>query len=86
MWRCKTCGSEFAIPRRSPPPDYYDYEKPEIRWEFYEVLRYLQRHGIKRGILDLGCGEGAFVGLLHDEGIEAIGIDFNEKTSIRQSV
>ena len=78
MWRCSDCRSDFAMPRLAVLGEYYDYEKPTVRWEFEEVCQFLVSRGIRENVLDLGCGNGAFVAHLLQAGILAEGIDINE--------
>ena len=78
MWQCEECGSEFAMPRQAASSEYYEYETPVLRWEFEVVAKYLAENNIQTNVLDVGCADGSFVGLLRAYGIEAQGIDFNK--------
>lgn len=50
-----------------------------------EVMRQIQRFYLPyfadcRRVIDLGCGDGDFLALLLEKGIEAVGVDSDEKT------
>lgn len=50
-----------------------------------EVMRQIQRFYLPyfadcRRVIDLGCGDGDFLALLIEQGIEAVGVDSDEKT------
>jgi len=77
--KCQVCNSEFALPRQAAEERHYSYEKPCVRWGFYEVIDYLKKSKIKEGVLDIGCGTGAFIKLLLQARISGEGIDFNRE-------
>ena len=48
-------------------------------WNRQILSFYVPMFASCRRVLDVGCGEGQFIELLQDEGIEAIGIDLDSK-------
>ena len=79
LFNCKKCKSGFWMPRKSPIEEFYDYEKPSFRWEYEVTAELIKKNKITGKVLDVGCGDGAFVKYLLDNAIEAEGIDFNKK-------
>lgn len=81
MLRCSHCGLEFSSPLRAPSSEWYRlaYDAldlyPVARWEFDEVLRHVH-HG--EGLLEIGCGPGAFLEKCRQRGLAASGVDFSE--------
>ncbi|MDJ0847465.1 MAG: class I SAM-dependent methyltransferase [Myxococcota bacterium] len=96
--RCGRCAHRYLSPRPSGadlgliyPADYYAFEeggsplvgKLRRRWEGGKVRLYRDLVGEgRRRILDVGCGNGRFLGLLRDFGPpewELVGVDFDEE-------
>ena len=80
FYRCKSCGLEFANPMFVADGDFYAYMQEDMsyysqRWEFHHALKHMPTNS---NILDVGCGEGVFLGLAKKQGHHAIGIDFNQ--------
>jgi hypothetical protein len=80
MLRCPHCGLEFSVPLRAPSPEWYwlTYDAldlyPAARWEFDEVLRHVRRG---EGLLEFGCGAGAFLEKCRQRDLDAAGVDFS---------
>lgn len=84
--RCAGCGSAFFSNRRIEP-DYWQaagqeeaYAEPAVEQALMELHRQaladLRRlHPQARSLLDAGCGEGLFLGLARQEGLEATGLE-----------
>jgi SAM-dependent methyltransferase len=76
--RCRQCGLRFLNPRpvgarinRYYPPAYYTHAAtPSARAArmYAPVAALVERHGRRGPLLDLGCGDGAFLGLLRARG------------------
>jgi len=96
--RCGRCGHVYLSPRPSGddldliyPSDYYAFHTGgssvvaglRRRWEGAKVELYRSLVGSgPRRILDVGCGDGRFLGLLRDFGSpewELVGVDFDPK-------
>jgi SAM-dependent methyltransferase len=89
MWRCSETGLEFAWPMQPGNASFYEWVSsfssyyPEMRWEYGEVLRVLKALKVADAnflqVLDVGCGEGKFLGGLDFIPAERrFGLDFNE--------
>jgi len=95
--RCNFCGHEYLNPRPVAstldtiyPPDYYSFTGTTNRlvariqrfWEGGKVRLYRRFLGEgRRRILDVGCGDGRFLGLLRDFGAadwEMVGLEFDQ--------
>ena len=100
--RCTACAHLYLRPRPRPadlsviyPPDYYAFSSggnPLVarlrrRWEGGKVRLYREAVGAgPRRILDVGCGDGRFLGLLRDFGSpewELVGIDLDAEAVAR---
>lgn len=86
--RCVACGLEFADPMQEPGASFYawindaGFDYPTMRWEWGACHDYIASRsmGGDRGVrvLDLGCGNGAFLALLAGlPGVVSTGVDHN---------
>jgi 2-polyprenyl-3-methyl-5-hydroxy-6-metoxy-1,4-benzoquinol methylase len=93
--RCSGCSHVYLNPRPSPsdlgviyPSNYYTLSRPgglvrqmQRIWEGRKVAVYDRALGPgKKRILDVGCGDGRFLQVLHDFGSkewELVGVDFD---------
>ncbi|HEX8887774.1 MAG TPA: methyltransferase domain-containing protein [Pyrinomonadaceae bacterium] len=57
--------------------DEFRGSREEVKEKLRVYLPLLKQVGIKRDVLDLGCGLGEWLELLREQGIEARGIDIN---------
>lgn len=80
MFKCATCGLEFAAPLASPSEAWYGllYKNlrlyPGMRWEYAFVLKNTLPGS---SICDLGCGSGEFLRVAMGAGLVAAGFDFS---------
>ncbi len=80
LWRCPNCKSLHSIDTVDLADIYRDYPLNERKLDFFarrtlgNLLSRLQRAGLKKHhrILDYGCGNGIFVGLLKSKGYENV--------------
>jgi 2-polyprenyl-3-methyl-5-hydroxy-6-metoxy-1,4-benzoquinol methylase len=78
VWRCTNCASLHSKEDAALPHYYRDYPlqrqelDPGLRIAYSNRLRLLKQRGLKRtsSILDFGCGSGAFVKFLQEQGYE----------------
>lgn len=89
LWRCASCGLEFADPMREPGSEFYQwltrsgFRYPASRWEWEACSQMLGRLRSLSGdanwtIVDVGCGDGGFLSLLSGlKGGRCIGLDLN---------
>jgi O-antigen chain-terminating methyltransferase len=57
--------------------DQFRGHREEIKQRLKVYLPILREAGIKKGLLDVGCGRGEWLELLKAEGVEARGVDLN---------
>ncbi|UPT73991.1 MAG: methyltransferase domain-containing protein [Elusimicrobiota bacterium] len=90
VWSCAGCGLVFSEPRVPPPADWYakaaplrakeERPLPETDWRFRQFLG----EGLAPGrILDVGCGDGGFLGLAKFAGWSGVGVDYDERVIAR---
>jgi SAM-dependent methyltransferase len=81
MRRCPACGFVYFDPslagnedfyRQLAQPNYFSSTRPE----FTRTLEFANRHRLKR-VLDVGCGDGAFLNLARNAGLETHGLELN---------
>lgn len=76
LFRCGACLSEFADPMTPAPPEWYaSREHYGDRWEFSVSLADLSNAA--HSLLEIGSGEGIYVQMARERGIDAIGLDLN---------
>ncbi len=78
--RCAACGLEYFPRATAGDPDFYRLLTDAVpyhadRWEFEHVLRAIPPGG---PILDLGCGDGAFLRAARTRAGRVVGVDHNE--------
>lgn len=78
LLRCETCGLEFFHPLVAGSSDFYlrlsqaSTYYSTTRWEFGEALKRLPDHA---DLVDVGCGDGFFLGLVPGE--RKRGLEYN---------
>lgn len=83
LFRCEACGFKFCDPRFAGGSLFYAeleqqktaYYPPEVP-EFTRTLRWARERNAK-SVLDVGCGEGAFLDLAKNAGMTVTGIELN---------
>jgi SAM-dependent methyltransferase len=83
MFRCRTCGFQFCSPELAGDGQFYaelerqkkTYYPPDVP-EFRRTLGWAGEFGW-RTLLDVGCGEGAFLDLARSAGLEVAGVELN---------
>lgn len=102
MVSCRRCGHQYLDPRPASseldviyPPDYYSFTGTRSRlvarmqrvWESGKVRLYRELVGDgPRRLLDVGCGDGRFLGLLRefgDESWELVGLELDASAVAR---
>lgn len=83
LFRCAACGFQFCDPKLAGNGAFYAelerqktvYYPPEVP-EFIRTLQWAQeRHA--RTVLDIGCGDGAFLDLARGAGLTTMGMELN---------
>lgn len=83
---CPGCGIVWTQPRQAVGADWYkklapirDLERrpaPETNWRFQQFFSDELRPG---RLLDVGCGDGGFLGLAAERGFTPVGFDYDER-------
>jgi SAM-dependent methyltransferase len=81
LHRCNSCGFRFYDPLLAGGAEFYEElmstrAYPGNSPEFSFALDLAKREGLKR-ILDVGCGEGAFLDQARECGLETSGVELN---------
>lgn len=88
LWKCKQCSLQYFMP--SIPGDEILYQALAMKnwyyqnqkWEYDQAIKDIP---IKSTVLDVGCGEGAFVKMAGAVGLHPTGVDTNAKISENDS-
>jgi SAM-dependent methyltransferase len=87
LMKCTSCGFRFFDPAlvgdanfysalHSGSKSYYVSERDEFKW----ALKIAARRGLKR-VLDVGCGEGAFLNLARKQSLQTSGLELNSQAA-----
>jgi SAM-dependent methyltransferase len=87
LYQCADCGVQHFWPAKNPGADWYQSNEMYaardlmvVDWLGWYHRAALDNMPVKSGsVLDVGCGNGAFVAAATARGYEAWGIDFSEK-------
>lgn len=97
LWKCPHCATihslssvDFADIYKDYPPNLFQSLDYFARGRFFNLLRRLKKAGLKKHhrILDMGCGNGAFIAYLNQQGFSHVsGYDpyFKEFSILDQS-
>ncbi len=82
LLRCRGCGTVFADPFRAPGAAWYEKFSTADSYTSANPDRFLSFLRMARlepgsSVLDLGCGNGAFMRLAAARGLDAHGLDIN---------
>src|SRR5688500_9126610 len=89
LCECPACGLGFFLPLVFPGREYYEKEDNAFYADFHAKSILLSpwhelffRYPLeKRGrLLDIGCGNGAFLAAAREAGYDVHGIDFDRKS------
>ena len=89
LYHCRTCGLEFWTPLAIIREFYeqsadglYDVLHDDARGAEANMLMFFEQVPLKSGkVLDIGCGNGAFLKEAQDRGFEGVGIEFDSKSA-----
>jgi len=89
LWHCRRCGLEFWTPLRLIPEFYegnadglYEVLHEDMRGAEPNTLMFFQEVPLRAGsILDIGCGNGAFLIEARRRGFRATGVEFDRKSA-----
>lgn len=90
LFRCQKCDLVYADPLKAGSDEFYTWvtnhegyypTKEAPRWEWKQTVKWIRKYGI-RSILEIGCGEGAFLEYCKVElgSIECIGVDMTKSS------
>ncbi len=76
IYRCASCGLEFASPMRTWSASHYPHEEHRLGWDHEQALRELAEMPPSR-VLDVGCADGQFLARAAALGHTVTGVDFS---------
>jgi 2-polyprenyl-3-methyl-5-hydroxy-6-metoxy-1,4-benzoquinol methylase len=88
LLRCRQCGCRFCNPFEAPPPEFYEKATDHASTARHETVRDmapnhpvfhtpLLKHATGHRVLELGCGNGAFLKLASERGCQVTGLDLD---------
>lgn len=85
LFRCSSCGFRFYDPALAGGAEFYEEMMsvcpyPATTPEFTFALDFAKRNGLKR-VLDVGGGEGHFLDLARNSGMETSGVELNRNAA-----
>jgi SAM-dependent methyltransferase len=85
LFQCASCGFRFYDPALAGTAEFYEElmtnkKYPDNSPEFMFALRHARDHGLKN-VLDVGCGEGAFLDLAREQGLGTYGVELNRNAA-----
>lgn len=90
LLRCKTCGLGKTSGPVAPPDeqDYMDEKELVKRQDYFQYLfrRYVMPLNLTGRCLDVGCGNGMFVDVLKEHGVDAYGLDSFRGVDVDESL
>jgi SAM-dependent methyltransferase len=87
LYQCEKCGFEFFDPALGGSEEFYralerpGYYSPD-RIEFGDAVKFARRQGLNR-ILDVGCGDGAFLDMAVSAGLHVTGLELNRAAAAK---
>lgn len=87
LYHCLSCDVEHFSPARNPGHEWYEdsdiYTARDldiVDWLAWYHRAALEIIPVTAGrLIDVGCGNGAFVAAARDRGFDAVGVDFSER-------
>lgn len=82
LHQCQPCGFEFFDPALAGSGEFYEELEqtvyyPETRPEFGFALDFCAERKVRR-LIDVGCGDGAFLDRVRAHGVNTLGLELNE--------
>lgn len=86
LYQCPSCEVQHFWPARNPGAEWYEASEIYLARDadIVDWLAWYHRRAFElmptatRTLLDVGCGNGAFVARARERGLEASGVDFSE--------
>jgi len=84
--QCISCGHKFFAPRLVGSAEFYEELMSKRPYpvgspEFNFAITYAKSRNVKN-VVDVGCGEGAFLDLARSAGLETIGVELNRHAAL----
>ena len=87
LWRCGNCGFEYSDLKQAGNGAFYEELQrqfsnyyPADSAEFLRAVNFARELQLK-DVLDVGCGEGAFLDLARKAGLQTHGVELNAKAA-----
>lgn len=85
LYLCENCGFKFYNPLFAGSGEFYeelmsDKKYPDASPEFSFALGHAKTHNL-RNVIDVGCGEGAFLDMARAAGLRTWGVELNRNAA-----